>query len=172
MIYLNSIKTFLITLAIYIGLNAVFLVASIFLAPGYPLDDIFLIVSSLFSPIIRTPQYVFMSFVFLPTAPNLLIGVLSSLALIVPPLVAVIVGARLGDSGKISFLSWFLTAVLSSVVNFFLVFFGRDISLYLSGMWFSFEMIYGFIGAIVFLLIVGIINGFFYGCFSFLFSRD
>ncbi|MFX0048578.1 MAG: hypothetical protein ACFE8G_10480 [Candidatus Hermodarchaeota archaeon] len=169
---MNFIKTFLITLVIYIGLNAVFLVASIFLSPGYPLDDIFLVVSSLFSPIIRTPQYIFMSFVFLPMAPDLLIGILSILAIIVPPLVAVIVGARLGDSGKISFLSWFLTALLSSVVYFFLVFFGKDISSYFSSMWLSYEMIYGFIGAIVILLMGGIINGFFYGCFSFLFSRD
>jgi len=94
------------------------------------------------------------------------------LAITIPPLVAVIIGARIGDSGKISFLSWFLTAVLSSIVYFLLVFFGQDASLNLLSLWISFEFIYGYIGAILYMIIGGVIIGFFYGCFSFLFSKD
>lgn len=172
MICLNFIKTFLITLVIYIGLNAVFVVFSIFLAPGFPLDDIPFVVSTLFSPIINTPDTALLGFGMLHLAPNLLIALLSILVIIVPPFVAVIVGARLGDSGKISFLSWFLTAVISSIVYLLLVFFGQDASPLLSGVWSSYVMIFGFIGAILYIIIPGIVNGFFYGCFSFLISRD
>ena len=162
----------MITLAIYIGLNAVFLVIAIFLAPGFPLDDIFYIISSLFGKPRITPDSALVIAIYLPFAPDLIIGLFSLLAITIPPLVAVIIGARIGDSGKISFLSWFLTAVLSSIVYFLLVFFGQDASLNLLSLWSSFEFIYGYIGAILYMIIGGVVNGFFYGCFSFLFSRD
>ena len=96
---------------------------------------------------------------------------LSFLAVLVPPLVAVIVGARLGDTGKISFLSWFLTAVITCVVYLLLLIIGQDVSLILGIAWAAFEFAYGFIGAILYVIIAGVVNGIFYGCFSFLFGK-
>lgn len=167
---MNFIKTFFITLAIYLGLNAVFLVVAIFISPAFPIDDIFFIVSALFSPIINTPGSTFIVAISLITVFDLVV-VLSFLAVIVPPLVAVIVSARLGDSGKISFLAWFLTAVISCVVYILLLILGQDASLILGIAWAAFEYVYGFIGAILYVIIAGVVNGIFYGCFSFLFSK-
>jgi len=170
---MNFIKTFFITLAIYLGLNAVFLVVAIFItpAPGFPLDDILFVVSTLFSPIINPPGMTFMSPI-LPGPAFSLVLLLSFLALIIPPIVAAIIGARLGDSGKISFLAWFLTAVISSVVYLLILILGQDASPYLGGDWAIFELAFGLIGAILYIMIPGIVNGFFYGCFSFLFSKE
>jgi len=169
---MNFIKTFLITLAIYLGLNAIFVVASIFITPGFPLDDIFFVVSTLFSPIINTPETALFGFGMLHLASNLIVTLLSLLVVIVPPFVAVIVGARLGDSGKISFLSWFLTAIVSSVVYLLLVFLGQGASPILDSIWTTYVLMFGLIGAILYFIVPGVVNGFFYGCFSFLFSRD
>ena len=95
---------------------------------------------------------------------------LSFLALIVPPLVAVIVGARLGDNGKISFFSWFLTSVISCVVYLLLLILG--VSPLLVIVWTALQLMYGgFIGGIIFVIIAGVVNGVFYGCFSFLFGK-
>ncbi len=169
---MNFIKTFLITLAIYLGLNAIFVVASIFISPTFPLDDIFFVVSTLFSPIINTPETALLGFGMLDLASNLIVTLLSLLVIIVPPFVAVIVGARLGDSGKISFLSWFLTAFISSVVYLLLIFLGQDASPILDSIWTTYVLMFGLIGAILYFIVPGVVNGFFYGCFSFLFSRD
>ena len=167
---MNFIKTFFVTLAIYLGLNAVFLVVAIFFSPAFPMDDIFFIVSALFSPIINTPGSTFIVAISLITVFDLVV-LLSFLAVIVPPLVAVIVSARLGDSGKISFLAWFLTAVISCVVYILLLILGQDASLILGIAWAAFEFVYGFIGAILYVIIAGVVNGIFYGCFSFLFGK-
>ncbi len=167
---MNFIKTFFITLAIYLGLNAVFLVVSIIISPAFPLDDIYYVISALFSPIIITPGSSFMMVIAL-TAGFDLVDFLSFLTVIVPPLVAVIIGARLGDSGKTSFLAWFLTAVISCVVYLLILILGQDASPILGAAWASFELLYGFIGAILFMIIAGVVNGIFYGCFSFLFSK-
>jgi len=167
---MNFIKTFFITLAIYLGLNAVFIVVSIIVSTAFPLDDIYFVISALFSPIIITPGSTFMIAITLTTAFDMLVF-LSFLAVIVPPLVAVIVGARLGDSGKISFFAWFLTAVISCVVYLLLLILGQGASPILGIAWASFEFLYGFIGAILVVIMAGIVNGIFYGCFSFLFGK-
>ena len=137
----------------------------------FPLDDIFYIVSSLFSPIINTPGTTLIAAMSLITAFDLLLF-LSILTLIIPPLVAVIVGARLGETGKISFLSWFLIAIISSIVYLLLAILGQGSSPFLSGVWTFYETQFGFIGAGLYMIITGVINGIFYGCFSFLFSKD
>jgi hypothetical protein len=168
---MNFIKTFLITLAIYIGLNAVFLAISIFIAPTFPLDDILFVISTLFSPIANYPETAFTMIVALISTFSF-VGLLSFLALIVPPLIAVIIGARLGDTGKISFLSWCLTAIISSVVYLLILIFGQDASVILAGIWASFEFAFGLIGTILYVIFAGVVSGFFYGCFSFLFSKD
>ena len=167
---MNFIKTFFITLAIYIGLNAVFLVVSIFISPAFPIGDIFFIISALFSPIINSPGTTLIAAMALITAFNLLL-LLSILTLIIPPLVAVIVGARLGDTGKISFLSWFLIAIIFSVVYLLLAILGQGASPSLGVVWIFYETQFGFIGAILYMIIAGVVNGIFYGCFSFLFSK-
>ena len=116
-----------------------------------------------------------MGFGTLHLAPDLsvmFVALLSILVVIIPPLVAAIVGARLGDSGKISFLAWFLTAVISSVVYLLLVFFAPGISPTIGMLWLSLMGMFGLFGTILFFIIPGIVNGFFYGCFSFLASQD
>lgn len=168
---MNFIKTFLTTFAIYIGLNAGFVAISVFLTAFIPLDDIIFVVSALFSPIINTPGTAFTLLVVLISGFTLN-GFFSFLVLIVPPLVAVIVGARLGDTGKISFLSWFLTAVISSIVYLLLVILGQGASPILAGIWMSYEFMFGFTGVILYMILAGVVNGFFFGCFSFLFSKD
>ena len=115
-----------------------------------------------------TPGTTFMIAIALITLFDLL-AFLAFLTLIVPPLVAVIVGARLGDTGKISFLAWFLTAVISCVVYLMLLILG--VSPLLGTVWASFIFLFGFIGAILYVIIVGVVNGIFYGCFAFLFSK-
>jgi hypothetical protein len=164
----NFIKTFLITLAIYLGLNVI----TIFLAPGFPLDDIYYVISTLFAPIINTPDIALRGFGLLHLAPDILIALLSILIILVPPFVAVIVGARLGDSGKISFLSWFLTAIISCVVYLILIIFAPGVSPTIGSMWPSLVSFYNLFGAILYFIVPGIINAFFYGCFSFLFSKE
>ena len=165
---MNFIKCFLVTLVIYIGLNAVFLAVSYFLSP-YPLTDIPLLIASLFSPIVATPGVTLLSIVALIAGFSLPL-LLTFLALIVPPLVAVIVGARLGETGKISFLSWFLTAVISAVVYLVLLILG--LSPGLAAIWAALQLVWGgFIGAILFVVVGGLVNGIFYGCFSFLLGK-
>jgi len=129
-------------------------------------------VSTLFSPISNAPQTALIGLGTLHLAPDLmtaLTALLSILAILVPPLVAVIVGARLGDSGKISFLSWFLTAAISTVVYLLFIIIGQGL---FWSPWTFYVSWYGLIGAILFFIIPGVVNGFFYGCFSFLFSKD
>ncbi len=168
---MNFIKTFLITLSIYIGINAVFLVIAILISPAF-LNDIFFVVSILFAATMNLPGNFLLGFITLHLVPDSIIALISMLAILVPTLVAVIIGARIGDSGKISFLSWFLTAVISSVGFLLCVFLGQNTSLYLGGDWASNEFFYGFVGTIMFYIIPGIANGLFFGCFSFLFSKD
>ena len=141
--------------------------------PGFPLDDTLYIVSNLFSPITppSPPGTTFLSFIILMPMFSLEL-LLTLLALIIPPLVAAIVGARLGDSGKISFLAWFLTAVISSVVYLLILILGQGASPYLGSFWGFMELAFGLIGAILYIIIPGVVNGFFYGCFSFLLSRE
>lgn len=150
------------------------MVIAAFLFPGIPLDDILFLVSTLFSQIIQTPDTALRGFGTLHLAPDLLMmfsGLLSILITIVPPLVAVIVGARLGDSGRISFFAWFLTSVISSVVFLLLVIFSPGVSPALGGIWLSLILSYELFGAILYFIVPGIVNGFFYGCISFLICK-
>lgn len=165
---MNFIKTFLITLGIYIGLNAIFLVVSIFISPGFPLSDILFVISTLFSPIATTPGTTFMVAVALTTTFDLL-TFLAFLALFVPPLVAMIVGARLGDNSKMAFKSWLGTAVISCLAYYLILLIGQFTSPLLVATWVSLG---GFLGASLYVVIGGMVNGFFYGCFSFLFSKS
>ena len=128
--------------------------------------------STLFSPISNAPQTALIGLGTLHLAPDLmtaLTALLSILAILVPPLVAVIVGARLGDSGKISFLSWFLTAVISTVVYLLLIIIGQGL---FWSPWATYVSWFGLFAAILYFIIPGVVNGFFYGCFSFLFSKE
>ena len=101
-----------------------------------------------------------------------LLTFLALLALIVPPLVAVIVGARLGDTGKISFVSWLGTAAISFLVYYLLLLFSPFVSPTLDAVWYSLRFSYGFIGSALYVVIGGFVNAFFYGCFSFLFGKN
>lgn len=151
------------------------MVIAAFLAPGFPLSDIYFIVSTLFAPIGNTPDIALRGLGVLHLAPDLFamfVAILTILTIIIPPLIAAIVGARLGDSGKISFLAWFLTAVISSVVYLLLVIFAPGISPTIGSLWPSLILIYELFGAILYFIVPGIVNGFFYGCISFLASKD
>jgi len=155
---MNFLKTFLITIVTYIGLNAVFLLVSIF-SPTFPLSDISFVISTLFSQIIVTPGAALLGVAALIFAFDLS-GLIVILWLLIPPLGAVILGARLGDSGKISFLSWFLTCVISCVVYLLLL------MLNVSPL-----LIYLGVPTIVLVIIGGIVNWICYGCFSYILSK-
>ena len=171
----NFIKTFLITLAIYLGLNAVVVVITAFVAPTFPLNDIYLIITSIFQQITYTPDIALLGFGTLHLTPDIfemLLTLLSLLLIILPPLIAAIVGARLGDSGKVAFLAWFLTSIITSIVFLVLIFLAPGISPTIGGYWGTLVSSFGLFGAILYIIVPGIINGFFYGCISFLASKD
>lgn len=170
---MNFIKTFLITLAIYLGLNTVFMLVMMFTFPAFPMDDIIFIISLIFAPISATPGTAWLSAILQFTiTTDILTDVLTFLGYIIPPLVAVIIGARLADNSKLSFGSWFLTAIISCVVYAILIFVGQSTSSSLAFLWGLLILIFGEIGAIVTIILGGVINGIFYGCFSFLFTKE
>lgn len=170
---MNFIKTFLITLVIYLGLNTVFMLVMMFTFPAFPMDDIIFIISLIFAPIFATPGTAWLSAILQFTiTTDILTDVLTFLGFIIPPLVAVIIGARLADNNKLSFGSWFLTAIISCVVYAILIFVGHSTSSSLALVWGMLILVFGEIGAIVTIILGGVINGIFYGCFSFLFTKE
>ena len=52
---MNFIKTFVITLLIYLGLNTVFTLVAVFTVAGFPTTDIMLIITMIFAPIFTFP---------------------------------------------------------------------------------------------------------------------
>jgi hypothetical protein len=170
---MNFLKTFLITLVIYLALNTIFVLIAMFTNPLFPTTDILYIIAAIFFPISVVPgdAWIGSGIVGLITAGDIVTVLMTFLGLIIPPLVAIIVGARLGENAQTGFGAWFTTALLSCGVYAMLLGLGQLSSPYLALSWFALTVIYGELGAILAIFIAGIINGFFYGCISLLLAN-
>ena len=171
---MNFLKTFLITLVVYLGLNAVFVLITMFTSESFPTTDILYIIAAIFFPISVVPgnAWIGSGVVGLITAGDSIVTVLLTfLWLIIPPLVAIVVGARLGENSQTGFGAWFTVALLSCGVYAMLLGLGQVSSPYLALSWFDLTVVYGELGAILAIFIAGIINGFFYGCISLLLAN-
>ena len=172
---MNFLKTFIVSLVIYLGLNALFVLLAIFLVTGYPVDALY-IVAAIFSPISVVPgeAWIGSGIVGLVNATDIVISLINFLGLIIPPLVAIIVASRLGENNQTGFGAWFATALVACVVYAILLGIGQSLpivgaNLYLS--WVALTAVYGELGAILAIFIAGVINGFFYGCISLLLAN-
>jgi len=170
---MNFIKTFVITLVIYLGLNTVFTLFAVFTVPGFPTTDIMFIITMIFAPIFTFPGAAWTTSGILPllTTTDLLTDLMMFLGLILPPLIAVIVASFLGDSNKTTFGAWLTTALLTAVVYAILLGVGQLSSAYLAIDWFGKVVTYGELGTILVIFIAGIVNGFFYGCVAYIVSK-
>jgi hypothetical protein len=172
---MNFIKTFLISLVIYLGLNTVFVLISMFVTPGFPMTDVLYIIAAIFYPISVIPgeAWIGSGIVGLITASDIVTVVLTFLWLIIPPLIAIIIGARIGENSQTGFGAWFLVALISCGVYALLLGIGQaeyaspDLTL----SWIALTTSYGAVGAILSIFIAGVINGFFYGCISLLLAN-
>ena len=171
---MNFIKTFMISLLIYLGLNTVFTLIAVFTVVGFPTTDIMLIISMIFAPIFTFPGAAWSTDGILPllTSTDLFTDIMLFLSLIVPPLLTVIVASFLGDSDKTVFGAWFLTALITCVVYAVLLGVGQLSSAYLAIDWFAKVAIYGELGTILVVFIAGFANGFFYGCVAYIITKE
>ncbi len=170
---MNFVKTFLITLAIYLGLNTVFVLFAVFTVVGFPTTDIMLIITMIFAPIFTSPAAAWTTDGILPllATTDILVDLMTFLGLILPPLIAVIVASFLGDSNKTVFGAWVTTALLTAVVYAILLGIGQLSSAYLAIDWFGKVVTYGELGTILVIFVGGIANGFFYGCVAFIITK-
>ena len=170
---MNFVKTFIITLLIYLGLNTVFTLVAVFTVAGFPTTDIMLIITMIFAPIFTFPGEAWSTSGILPllTTTDILVDLMVFLGLILPPLIAIIVASFLGDSNKTVIGAWLTTALLSSVVYAILLGIGQLSSSYLAIDWFGKVVLYGELGTILVIFISGIANGLFYGCVAFIIKK-
>ncbi len=170
---MNFLKTFLVTLVIYIGLNALFVLIAMFTVVGYPMSDVFYIIAGFFSPIAIIPGVAWTDngIVGLINATDILTVLIIFLGLVIPPLVAVIVGAKLGDNNQTGFGAWFTTALLVSGIYAIIFGVGQLYSANLGVVWFDLVNSFGEVGTILSIFIAGVVNGFFYGCISLLLAN-
>ena len=171
---MNFIKTFIITLLIYLGLNTVFTLFAVFTVSGFPTTDIMLIITMIFAPIFTFPGEAWATSGILPllATTDIVTDLMIFLGLILPPLIAVIVASFLGESNKTAFGAWLTTALLSAVVYTILLGIGQLSSSYLAIDWFGKVVAYGELGTILVIFIAGIANGLFYGCVAYIVSKS
>jgi hypothetical protein len=168
---MNFLKTFIISLVIYLGLNTVFTLIAVFTAG---ITDIMLIITMIFAPIFTFPGAAWSTEGIVPllTSADFFTDFMLFLGLVVPPLVTVIVASFLGDNNKTVFGAWLLTALITCVVYAILLGTGQLVSSNLALDWFAKVASYGELGTILVVFTAGIANGFFYGCISYLITKE
>jgi hypothetical protein len=171
---MNFLKTFLISLAIYLGLNTVFTLVAVFTVVGFPTTDIILIITMIFAPIFTFPGAAWSTEGIIPllTSTDFLTDFMLFLGLVIPPLVTVIVASFLGDNNKTVFGAWLLTALITCVVYSILLGIGQLSSAYLAIDWFGKVASYGELGTILVVFTAGIANGLFYGCVAYIITKE
>jgi len=171
---MNFVKTFIISLLIYLGLNTVFTLIAVFTVVGFPTTDIMLIITMIFAPIFTFPGAAWSTEGIIPllTSIDFFTDFMLFLGLIIPPLVTVIVASRLGDNNKTVFGAWLLTALITCVVYSILLGTGQLVSPYLAVDWFGKVASYGELGTILVVFTAGIANGLFYGCVTYLITKE
>ncbi len=171
---MNFLKTFLISLAIYLGLNTVFTLVAVFTVVGFPTTDIMLIITMIFAPIFTFPGAAWSTEGIIPllTSTDFFTDFMLFLGLVIPPLVTVIVASFLGDNNKTVFGAWLLTALITCVVYSILLGIGQLSSAYLAIDWFGKVASYGELGTILVVFTAGIANGLFYGCVAYIITKE
>ena len=171
---MNFLKTFIISLAIYLGLNTVFTLVAVFTVVGFPTTDIMLIITMIFAPIFTFPGAAWSTEGIIPllTSTDFFTDFMLFLGLVIPPLVTVIVASFLGDNSKTVFGAWLLTALITCVVYSILLGIGQLTSAYLAIDWFGKVASYGELGTILVVFTAGIANGLFYGCVAYIITKE
>ncbi|MFX1587239.1 MAG: hypothetical protein ACFFC1_03705 [Promethearchaeota archaeon] len=179
---MNFIKTFLVTLVIYFGLNVLFAIIYVYTDPILSTlpDAGLLIVAMMFGPITTAPNVAWVdrgviSLIQSFQGGDPLMATLMFLYYVLPAIIAVIVGGIVADSTTIAFLSWFLIAIVGTIVYTIIMFVaGSDplvspslYSLVYIYLWF----LYGPTDLYIAMIFFGLINAFLYGCISFLVTR-
>ena len=170
---MNFLKTFIISLVIYLGLNTVFMLIAMFTVVGYPATDFWYIIVSVFAPIATYPGAAWVEFGVVPllAATDLLTDLMFFLSLVVPPLVALIVASFIGENNLTGFGAWFLTAFLSCSLYALFLGIGQVTSPLLYLQWVGIITSFGYVGGIINIMMAGIVNGFFYGCVAILLAK-
>ncbi len=170
---LNLLKTFIISLVIYTGLNTVFTLIAMFTVPGFHIN-IMVITNMIFAPIFTFPGAAWSTNGIVPllTSTDFFTDFMLFLGLIVPPLVTVIVASFLGDNNKTVFGAWLLTALITCVVYAVLFGIGQSVSTVLAIDWFAKVASYGELGTILVVFTAGIANGLFYGCVAYIITKE
>jgi len=169
---MNFIKTFLITFLTYLVLNLVFVLIAVFTIPGFPMNDILYIITLIFAPIFVFPSEAWAGgLATLIITTEIATDLLTFFAAIIPPLVAVILAARLGEERDTGFNAWFITSLIFCVVYAILFGVGQLSSANLALEWFGYTAIYGELGTVLAMFLAGIINGFFYGGIDLVIAR-
>lgn len=169
---MNFIKTFLITFLTYLVLNLVFVLIAVFTIPDFPTSDILYIITLIFAPIFVFPSEAWAGgLATLITTTDIVADLFTFFAAIIPPLVAIILAAKLGEERDTGFNAWFITSLIFCVVFAILFGIGQLSSSFLALEWFSYTTIYGEIGTILAIFLAGIINGFFYGGIDLVIAR-
>jgi len=170
---MNLLKTFIVSLVIYTGLNAVFTLIAMFTVPGFHIN-IMVITNMIFAPIFTFPGAAWSTNGILPlfTSADFFIDFMVFLNLIVPPLVTVIVASFLGDSKKTVFRAWILTALITCVGYALLLGIGPLLSPNIANVWDAKVALYGEIGTILIVIIAGIANGLFYGGVVYIITKE
>ncbi|MHA1877328.1 MAG: hypothetical protein ACTSUC_12870 [Promethearchaeota archaeon] len=146
---------------------------AMFTVVGYPSTDVWYIVVSVFAPIATSPgaAWVESGIVPLLSTTDLITDLMFFLSLVVPPFVAIIVASLIGDNNLTGFGAWFLTAFLSCSLYALFLGLGQGTSPYLYLQWVGITTSFGLVGAIINIFMVGIVNGFFYGCICILLAK-
>jgi len=171
---MNFIKTFIISLVIYLGLNTIFTLIAVFTVASFPTTDIMLIITMIFAPIFTFPGAAWSTDGIIPllTSTDFFTDFMLFLGLIGPPLVTVIVASFLGDRNKTVFGAWLLTALITCVVYAILLGIGQLSSAYLAIDWFAKVASYGELGTILVVFTAGVANGLFYGCVAYVITKE
>ena len=186
---MNFIKTFLVSLLIYLGLNLVFAFIIVYTNPllaAQP-DAGLLIIAMMFGPITISPVNAWVHFPLPLGYPynSGIIGIIETISLggdylaviimflyfVIPPLMSVIIGGVIADSTTIAFGSWFLIAIISTAAFAIIIgFTGTSPSIFSM---FTNHIIWlnGPTDLYIALVLTGLINAFLYGCISFLVTR-
>ncbi|MHA2431212.1 MAG: hypothetical protein ACXACC_09325 [Promethearchaeota archaeon] len=173
---MNFIKTFLLSLLVYLGLNLVFALIIVFSSPLASVPDAaVLIISLMFGPITTSPAvaWVDQGIISLIQTTDPLTDIMMFLYYVVPPILTVIISGIIADSTTIAFLSWLLIALISIVV--YVIIIGVVGSSPTSTLYFlvyvNLWFLYGPTDLYIAMILFGLLNIFLYGCISFLVTR-
>ncbi|MFW9771884.1 MAG: hypothetical protein ACFFA2_04490 [Promethearchaeota archaeon] len=180
---MNFIKTFFISLIIYLGLNLVFALIMVYSSPilsAQPDVGIY-IIAMMFGPITTSPSVAWIDSGIISLIQSFQLGgdpltaTILFLYYIIPPLLTVIIGGAIADSTSIAFLSWLLVAIISIIAYILIIVFAGSNPLVSPSLYFGIYtllwFLYGPTDLYIAMILFGLLNIFLYGCVSFLVTR-